>query len=335
MPMFTCSVVLLGCFTFSSVSFATSSSSGESQYVKASDPDEGYEIPPYYGDDMEGFLHQECHDKKAVIVCEMVQARLWSDQRLSEALAIAEIICPKKPERCQDIYYIAEGIGNKEAKRALAKIEAMCTADVKFCDSLAGIYENQGKTTEAVKAAKKYYDKFKEGNYTWFAYKYNVDKKLAFEETLKKCRTRDFSCSFTLRYMPDHPQRNEVVKILTENCLNKKTESYGATECAIIGAYYFSKEQHAQAYQMWDKDCQLNTVSCLMILGGKDYSPEQYTQAMHRFCFVSPQAQSVSHGTTRMNYCPKSRAQGIPAANMLQLQQEGRRLIANYLKEQK
>lgn len=329
--MFTCSLVLVGSFTFLLPKTVLANGG------MPSPSEDELDIPPYYGDDMDGFLHQLCLEKKNVGVCQMVQSRLWGEERLVEAMEIAEIVCQKKPEECNQVYYLAELQGPRVEQQVLKKIGDFCEKEVRACEALSYIYDGRKDAANAVKYSKRYYDKMKTGFYGWLAYKYNVDKKLAFEDHLKNCRQDGSKCAFTLRYMPDHPQRNEIIQLTQKQCHTEKGKAFGATSCAIAGAFHFSKNQHQKAYEMWDADCKSNnTLSCLMLLGGTGYTDKQYDQAMRGFCFVANQ-NGTSHPSVRSQFCPGaiSQSREVASAGLDILKREGLRIINVFLQEQK
>lgn len=328
---------LIQTFTFAFVILISSAYASSTQ--KSQEITEDEDIPAYYGDDMDGFLHQLCLEKKHISACEMTQASLWGQERRLEAREIAEILCKKRPGvRCGDIYYLSQDISEKEAEQALKKLEALCDADIRTCDALAHIYDGRNESAPALKYAKKYYDKMKTGFYTWLAYKYNADKKLAFKESLKNCREDGSSCLFTLRYMPDHPQRSEIVDRSTKSCEQSQPHSAsGATDCTIVGSYFYKINQFDKAYKMWRHDCAWNPMSCELILGGIQFSRQQHLQAARDFCAPKEMSGHFSQVEMHSTYCPAAR---VPASKgeellVLKLQNEGLKLLRSFVKEQK
>lgn len=227
---------------------------------------------------------QECLETNDVRVCESSQGSLWAMNEFESALLVANKICNHTPDRCFDMYFIAKDFKPEAVQSVIKNIEKRCEQNIAYCDNLARLYDEIGRKKDALKVAKKYFKQYGKGVYTSMAYEQGVDVKLAHAVALKSCREDKSNCTYTLRYMPDHPQRAEILANAEKDCLDHQNKSTGATSCTIAGTFQFKNKNYARAFELWSHDCQKNILACRLIFGAQVYSEERQLEAFRNFC---------------------------------------------------
>lgn len=226
-----------------------------------------------------------CLEKKELGACMLAIPRLNFGKKLALAFKAGEVLCELDPSRCSDVYYIALNYDKKKAEEFSAKIIAECEKNVDYCDSAASLQESQKNYEQALVAAKKYFTKHKKGPYIFLAHNHG-NKQDAFDASLADCKVNLHSCVLYLRYFYEHPQKDEILKNAVKDCEAKKTVSDGASNCSILGTYYFKIQEFDLAYKYWAQDCETNNLSCVLILGAKRYNDEVNKATLKKFCSV-------------------------------------------------
>lgn len=226
-----------------------------------------------------------CLEKKDLASCLMATPRLHAEKKYALAFKTGEVLCELEQTHCFGVYYIAVNYDKKKAEEFLAKIIAECEKNADYCDSVASIQEDQKNLEQALISAKKYFTKHKKGNYILLAHKYG-NKQDAFDASLADCKANTDQCVFYLRYFYEHPQKDEILKNAVKSCTEQKIVTDGASNCAILGTYYFKIQEFDLAYKYWSKDCETNNLSCVLILGAKRYDDEVNKSTLKKFCSV-------------------------------------------------
>ena len=230
----------------------------------------------------DNFEFQGCYTDHIADACTALAQGLTPLKRFPEALKASEMACDLNPNHCDQLMFLASPIGKKATDAVLEKLTVKCKNNVDVCNNLANALEMVGKYKESIAAAKVYYDKHKSGNYAWFSYKYG-DKKAAFSASLEECNLKK-DCVFYMRYMPDHPQYDLLVKQSESGCKSQTESGEGATICTIVGSYFIKKKNFSSAYENLSTDCSHNGLACLLIVGTPEFSEAQRNAAALQFC---------------------------------------------------
>lgn len=201
-----------------------------------------------------------------------------------EALLAAERACELNVENCNQLYFIAIDISPEKGELYFKKAIKSCENNVQYCDDLADIYAVKKDYPAALKAARKYYDKFKKGSYTLLSYQYGTDKKPLFEDQLVACRADQEKCSFAVKNFPDHPQMAELLAATEAVCKKTGGTSGGFDPCTISGIHYYRNSNFQKAHEFWISECKTNQVPCLLIMGSDKFSGTQKNSALKLYC---------------------------------------------------
>lgn len=226
-----------------------------------------------------------CLEKKELASCLLATPRLNAEKKLALAFKTGEVLCELDPTHCYGVYYIATNLDKKKGEGFFAKLLSECEKNADYCDAVASIQEEQKNYEQALASAKKYFTKHKKGSYILLAHKHG-NKQDAYDSSLADCKANTEQCVFYLRYFYEHPQKDEILKNAVKNCTEQKAVSDGASNCAILGTYYFKIQEFDLAYKYWSKDCETNNLSCVLILGAKRYDDEVNKATLKKFCTV-------------------------------------------------
>jgi tetratricopeptide (TPR) repeat protein len=226
-----------------------------------------------------------CLDKKDLASCMVAVPRLNAEEKFALAFKTGEILCELDASHCFGVYYTALKLDPKKAEDFFNKLIAECEKNADYCDAVASLHEVKKNYEQALLTAKKYFTKHKKGMYILLAFKYG-NKQDAYDASLADCKADEANCVFYLRYFYEHPQKDEILKLAVKSCNEQKTPVDGASNCAILGTYYFKIQEFDLAYKYWAKDCDTNNLSCVLILGAKRYSDEVNKATLKKFCSV-------------------------------------------------
>lgn len=281
-----------------------------------------------HADELLEKAREACLSKNDVVACRVVIDKNRFLKNYKICLEISEKMCSIDTKSCSEMYRIAGEIDEKTQNKIFEKMSESCNKDAAYCQALADIYEDRRDIQNALKFGRKYYEKYKKGSYPWLSYKHGTDKKVAFEDALEKCRADNFSCGFTIRYMPDHPQYQELLTYAEKDCKKKNQDSTGATTCAILGSYYLKKGDPTKAYELWWHDCPTNQLSCLLIIGSKKYSRDDNISAFKKFCNPNQNAFEGTLVGLRTDFCNDFKS--VPDAVV----ESGQKTLAGFLEQQ-
>jgi hypothetical protein len=233
---------------------------------------------------------------------------------------------------CTQLYFDSLHLSTALQLQAFDIIKEKCSQGLEFCQTLANAYEDKKDFKKALLYSRKYYSKMQSGIYPYFEYKYG-DKKIAFAAAKKDCLKKQGSgCAFYLRYMPDSPDISTFEFFTNSSCVNSKVESSGATDCNILGTYYYKKNKKDLALSLWSLDCNRNNLSaCLLVLGSESNNTQLKSDAAHTFCKTQPQGMDFNDAQLRDQFCPSLKdSSRVPAG----ITDSATRLLKSYLEEQ-
>lgn len=283
--------------------------------------------------DLDEFRNR-CLKQSDVEACNIAVSAFNGQNESQLALEVSEKMCEMDADNCSQSYFSATRVSPQAALDLVKKMQMRCSKKTDYCDTLASIYEERREFPLALEAAKKYFDKFQKGIYPRLVYEYGNDKKTAFDAFLKDCREDNSKCVFALRYIPDHPQYQELLVHAENQCKKEGTASYGATACAILGTLYYKKSNFSKAFELWAYDCAKNQVACMLILGSEKAAANLKLQAMTGFCNYS--TTGLAREKTLVNlerkYCEKFKVNKIIPKEMLTTGQQD---LTDFLGEQK
>lgn len=287
--------------------------------------------PSLFSEDLDNLdrLIESCLLDNVLASCEMATARLHFGKRLKEALKTSEKACELSDEGCSQSYSLAAAVDKKTADEIAKKFENRCEQNANFCLDLASIYEERSNYKAALEAARKYYLKNEKGIFPYYAYKYG-DKNEAFTTAMNHCKKENDRCIFYLRYMPDHPQFDEILKLSENSCKTENHGATGATDCAIVGSYYLKKANLSAAYDMWSFDCKHNYTSCLLIIGTAKFKTEQIKSALLQFCENHTPIMEATAKQLQQTHCKQIKNGPMPKT----LSTEATKIVKSFLREQ-
>lgn len=267
-------------------------------------------------------FRNRCLKESDVEACNHAVSAFNGQNKPQLALEVSEKMCEINADHCSQSYYSAQRVGPQSALDILKKMQIRCSKKVDYCDTLASIYEGKKEFSLALETAKKYFDKFQKGSYPRLVYQYGNDKKIAFDAFLKNCREDNSNCAFALRYMPDHPQYQELLVHAENECKKEENMSSGATDCAVVGTLYYKKLNFLKAFEFWAYDCAKNQVACLLILGSEKATANVKSQAMVDFCNYSASILHVTVANLKKKYCEKFKENKLIPKEMLTIGQQ-------------
>ncbi len=277
-------------------------------------------------------FHERCLKQSEIQACDYAVKAFNGQEKPEFALEVSEKMCEMNAMNCSQSYFSARQISPKAANELVKKMELRCSKNIEYCDILANIYEERKQFPLALETAKKYYDKFHKGSYARLAYQQGKDKTPAFEEALSTCREDNSNCSFSLRYLPDHPQYQELLVHAENHCKNESMSSYGATDCTIVGTIYYKKSNFTKAFEFWTYDCAKNQIACMLVLGSDKATPTLKLKAMIDFCNYSGQAHEATMSNLENKHCAKFKTtKKIPQ----EMFTSGERSLKSFIDEQK
>ncbi len=273
--------------------------------------------------------YEYCYQRKDTEACYVLGARFGALGNYAETFKAASKACDIDIKRCDDLDNFVYGNDKSIETKITARLKKACEIDVDICNSYAYALEKEKKFKEAISFAKKYLDEHKSGIYPWFAYLYG-DRKTAHEAALESCKKSNDGCAFYLRYMPDHPNRDQIVKHTELNCRSTEPIGIGATSCAILGTYYVMKKYFLKAFDVLYHDCKNNDISCEIIFGISDLSLDQKASAAIQYCKHiknSPYANDPI-----WNICSKTKEERLFPKEFAD---KGKKRLTSFLSEQK
>ena len=273
---------------------------------------------------------RDCLTGTSADACGLVAGQLKAQGKYEDSMRAHERACELNLDEtnCSQSYWVAQKIGKKSAGRILELMKKRCESHARICKTLAYIYEEQKNFPEVAKLAQKY-------KYGYLLYLYG-DKKEAYPLILQECKNQDTQCAFFLRYIPDHPQYDQILKIAESSCKNASYVEVGASTCAIIGMVHYKRRNFQSAYDFWSYDCKKNAMSCLLIVGTEKPSKIQFVEALNNFCDSELNSDFHIEELYAMakNYCEKKDNIVVLMTAPPEIKSYADRLIKEFLKEQ-
>lgn len=234
-------------------------------------------------------------------------------------------------ESCSQLYFLSISSPNKKQSDLADYLLKKCAKNAKFCNMVAQMYEDQKDHKKALFFAKKFYLSEHSGVYPYWEYLYG-NKTEAFKVSLQACESRE-DCIFYVRYMPDHPQLQRLLELSEKSCFDGlRNQASGATDCAILGSYFYKKQNISRAQSLWAADCQASNPSACLLLLASHPSPELTAEAFESFC-QPRDAWEIHEKTLHDDYCSdeNKKSSRLPAA----INDYAQQTLQSYLTEQK
>lgn len=230
-----------------------------------------------------------------------------------------------EPYCCSSLYYEAQGIGPKEMAATKDLLIKKCKENDAFCGDVAQVYYEEKNFEKGLEIDRRYFMNYSKGTYPFMAYQHG-HKKEGFAATLTQCQQDKDRCIFFVRYMPDHPQYSVLLRNAEDDCKLSAGSQGGATNCAILGAYYYKNYNHKKSLEIWDSECRLHVQSSCELIIGSDADVKTRSAAFQNYCFEGGQGRLGSDNES----CSAPNPQ-IPET----LRQKSIQLLESYLREQK
>lgn len=254
-----------------------------------------------------------CFEKKLAAECDHHAQGIVekTPERLKERFRYSFQACELKFQpNCSDALMIAEKLGGEFAKKIENKVKEFCDQEQEGCDTLAGIYDENGQHKKALEFSFKHWQKHHDGHYPFFEYQYG-DKNKAYKIMFESCEKNNDECQYIFRYYPEHPQRKKIVEYAQKACRSESQENTGASVCIDLGIYFYDLNEKAKGLEFLDMNCKTNSTACEVLVAIED-TLEKKEQAFKKFCLALSK-QTAIHIQSTNRFCKDEKLQKINA----------------------